>query len=83
MIEGDEGNSFVMTFAEYEREIIGARVKDAYDKLIQDGKWTGGMVIFGYRPGRPPACPSESACTRSRGPVPGLALSGARRRAGG
>ena len=48
--EGRVMADILMTFAEYEREIIGARVKDAYDKLIQDGKWTGGMVIFGYRP---------------------------------
>lgn len=40
----------LMTFAEYEREVIGARVKDAYDKLIRAGNYTGGMVIFGYRP---------------------------------
>jgi DNA invertase Pin-like site-specific DNA recombinase len=40
----------LMSFAQYEREIIGARVKDAYDKLVRDGKYTGGMVPFGYRP---------------------------------
>lgn len=40
----------VMSFAEYEREVIGARVKDAYDKLIRAGKYTGGMVLFGYCP---------------------------------
>jgi site-specific DNA recombinase len=40
----------LMSFAAYEREVIGARVKDAYDKLVRDGKYTGGMVPFGYRP---------------------------------
>ena len=40
----------LMTFAEYERQVIGARVKDAYDKLVRDGKYTGGMVPFGYKP---------------------------------
>lgn len=40
----------LMTFAEYEREVIGARVKDAYDKLVSEGKYTGGLVPFGYRP---------------------------------
>lgn len=48
--EGRVMANILMTFAEYEREVIGARVKDAYDKLIRDGKYTGGMVIFGYRP---------------------------------
>jgi site-specific DNA recombinase len=48
--EGRVMANVLMTFAEYEREVIGARVKDAYDKLIRDGKYTGGMVIFGYRP---------------------------------
>jgi site-specific DNA recombinase len=48
--EGRVMANVLMTFAEYEREVIGARVKDAYDKLIRDGKYTGGMVLFGYRP---------------------------------
>jgi site-specific DNA recombinase len=48
--EGRVMANVLMTFAEYEREVIGARVKDAYDKLIREGKYTGGMVIFGYRP---------------------------------
>lgn len=48
--EGRVMANVLMTFAEYEREVIGARVKDAYNKLIRDGKYTGGMVIFGYRP---------------------------------
>jgi site-specific DNA recombinase len=48
--EGRAMANVLMTFAEYEREVIGARVKDAYDKLIRDGKYTGGMVPFGYMP---------------------------------
>jgi site-specific DNA recombinase len=48
--EGRVMANVLMTFAEYEREVIGARVKDAYDKLLRDGKYTGGMVLFGYRP---------------------------------
>lgn len=42
--------NMLMAFAEYEREIIGQRVKDAYDKLIASGKYAGGQVPFGYRP---------------------------------
>jgi site-specific DNA recombinase len=48
--EGRVMANVLMTFAEYEREVIGARVKDAYDKLIRAGNFTGGMVLFGYRP---------------------------------
>jgi DNA invertase Pin-like site-specific DNA recombinase len=48
--EGRVMANVLMTFAEYEREVIGSRVKDAYDKLLREGKYTGGMVIFGYRP---------------------------------
>lgn len=48
--EGRAMANVLMTFAEYEREVIGARVKDAYDKLIRDGKYAGGMVPFGYMP---------------------------------
>jgi site-specific DNA recombinase len=40
----------LMSFAAYEREVIGARVKEAHDKLVRDGRYTGGMVPFGYRP---------------------------------
>jgi len=40
----------IVSFAQYEREVIGARVKDAHDKLVRDGRYTGGMVPFGYRP---------------------------------
>jgi site-specific DNA recombinase len=48
--EGRVTANVLMTFAEYEREVIGARVKEAHDKLVRDRKYTGGMVIFGYRP---------------------------------
>lgn len=48
--EGRVMAHMLMSFAQYEREVIGSRVKDAYDKLVRDGKYTGGMVPFGYRP---------------------------------
>jgi site-specific DNA recombinase len=48
--EGRAMANVLMTFAEYEREVIGARVKDAYDRLIREGKYMGGSVPFGYRP---------------------------------
>jgi site-specific DNA recombinase len=48
--EGRVMANILMTFAEYEREVIGARVKDAYDKLVRDGKYRGGSISFGYRP---------------------------------
>lgn len=48
--EGRVMANVLMTFAEYERQVIGQRVKDSYDKLVLDGKYTGGMVSFGYRP---------------------------------
>jgi DNA invertase Pin-like site-specific DNA recombinase len=42
--------SITATFAQFERETIAARVRDAYDKLIRDGQYAGGQVPFGYRP---------------------------------
>jgi site-specific DNA recombinase len=48
--EGRVMAHMLMSFAQYEREVIGARVKDAHDKLVRDGKYTGGMVPFGYMP---------------------------------
>jgi site-specific DNA recombinase len=50
--EGRVMAHMLMSFAQYEREVIGARVKDAHDKLVRDGKYTGGMVPFGYMPVR-------------------------------
>jgi site-specific DNA recombinase len=38
----------LVSFAEYEREIIGQRVQDAYRKNVVSGKYPGGMVPFGY-----------------------------------
>lgn len=42
--------SITATFAQFERETIAARVRDAYDKLIRDGQYAGGQIRFGYRP---------------------------------
>lgn len=40
----------LVTFAQYERETIAARVRDAWHKLRTDGQYAGGQVPFGYRP---------------------------------
>ena len=40
----------LVTFAEYERETIAARVRDAWHKLRAGGQYAGGQVPFGYRP---------------------------------
>jgi len=40
----------LITFAEYERETIAARVHDAWHKLRAGGQYAGGQVPFGYRP---------------------------------
>lgn len=50
--EGRVMANVLMTFAEYEREVIGARVKEAYDKLVKSGNYVGGFAPFGYRPVR-------------------------------
>jgi DNA invertase Pin-like site-specific DNA recombinase len=41
---------FLMTFAELERDMIAARVKDAYTHLKASGQYAGGVVPFGFRP---------------------------------
>ncbi|HET9896071.1 MAG TPA: recombinase family protein [Streptosporangiaceae bacterium] len=46
--EGRVMAHMLMTFAEYERQIIGQRVQDAYRKNVVSGKYPGGMVPFGY-----------------------------------
>ncbi|HEY9241088.1 MAG TPA: recombinase family protein, partial [Streptosporangiaceae bacterium] len=42
--------SITATFAQFERETIAARIRDAWHKLRESGKYGGGQVPFGYRP---------------------------------
>jgi site-specific DNA recombinase len=42
--------SITATFAQFERETIAARVRDAWHQLRDSGKYCGGQVPFGYRP---------------------------------
>jgi DNA invertase Pin-like site-specific DNA recombinase len=44
--------SITATFAQFERETIAARVRDAWHKLRDSGKYGGGQVPFGYRPAK-------------------------------
>ena len=47
------GRSFAQmlsVFAEFERSMIAARVKDAYTAARKDGRYAGGQQAFGYRP---------------------------------
>jgi site-specific DNA recombinase len=38
----------IVVFAEFEREQIRARTREAYDKLRKDRKYVGGQIGFGY-----------------------------------
>jgi site-specific DNA recombinase len=38
----------IVVFAEFERETIRTRTREAYDKLRKDRKYTGGQLGFGY-----------------------------------
>lgn len=47
-----QGRAFatmLAVFGEMEAEAIRARVKDARDKLLRDGRWPGGSPLFGYK----------------------------------
>lgn len=47
------GRSFAQmlsVFAEFERSMIAARVRDAYTAARKDGRYAGGQQTFGYRP---------------------------------
>jgi site-specific DNA recombinase len=41
--------NIMASFAEFERERIGERVRDTRGKLIEAGRWPAGKVIYGYR----------------------------------
>jgi len=42
--------SMAISFAQFERETIAARVRDGYHTVISKGRYAGGQVPFGYRP---------------------------------
>lgn len=42
--------SITMSFAQFERETIAARVREGYHKVVSKGRYAGGQVPFGYRP---------------------------------
>lgn len=41
--------NILMTFAQYEREIIAERIRDKMSASRKKGKWVGGSVALGYR----------------------------------
>ena len=41
--------NMLMSFAEFEREMITERIRDKVSAQRRKGCWTGGMVPFGYR----------------------------------
>jgi site-specific DNA recombinase len=41
--------NILVTFAQYEREIIGERIRDKLEATRKKGLWTGGVVAMGYR----------------------------------
>ncbi len=41
--------NILMTFAQYEREVIAERIRDKFAASRKKGLWTGGTVPFGYR----------------------------------
>ena len=41
--------NILMTFAQFEREMISSRIKDKMSATRKKGKWVGGQIPFGYR----------------------------------
>ena len=40
--------NILMTFAQFEREMIATRIKDKMSATRKKGKWVGGVRPFGY-----------------------------------
>ena len=49
--------NILLSFARFEREIIGERIRDKIAASRQKGKWTGGTPILGYDVDRPNGSP--------------------------
>ena len=49
--------NILLSFAQFEREIIGERIRDKLGAQARRGKWTGGIPILGYDVDRSTASP--------------------------
>ena len=47
--------NILLSFAQFEREIISERTRDKIAAARRKGKWTGGPPVLGYVPRRPRA----------------------------
>ena len=52
--------NILMTFAQFEREVIAERVRDKMAASRRKGKWVGGTVPFGYRAENRKLVPEEA-----------------------
>ena len=69
--------NMLMSFAEFEREMIGERTRDKIAAQRRRGKWTGGTVPLGYtRPGQEAGRERPRSGSRPRGllPLPARAI---------
>ena len=41
--------NILLSFAQFEREVIGERIRDKFAASRRKGMWMGGMVPLGYR----------------------------------
>ena len=40
--------NILLSFAQFEREVIGERIRDKFAALKRRGKYTGGVPVLGY-----------------------------------
>ena len=45
----------LLSFAQFEREVIGERIRDKFAASRRKGMWMGGVVPYGYVVARPQA----------------------------
>jgi len=65
--------NILLSFAQFEREIIGERIRDKIAAQKRKGKWTGGVPVLGYDVDRSDASP-KLVITRRRRPGSGRSL---------
>ena len=46
--------NILLSFAQFEREITGERIRDKFAASKKKGMWMGGIVPFGYKSREPP-----------------------------
>ena len=65
---GQLTHNVLLSFAQFEREVTGERIRNKISASKKKGMWMGGVIALGYRVKRSAVCTSSMIMQRSCGP---------------